>query len=79
MTPIEAQIIVSLAKHGLRAKPVADELFRVRSSVVYHTKNIQKETGLNPFDFYDMCWLLPKAKAVLKEYGDFVVKGEPKK
>lgn len=75
MTEFDAKLIVCLAKHNLRAAPVAKEVYLNRNSVVYHLRKIKEETGLDPFNLYDMWWLLPKAKAVLSEYGSFVIDG----
>lgn len=78
MTQIEAEIIVGLADHGLRIAAAAKALFMARNTLVYHVQKIRNETGLNPFDFHDMCYLLPKAKTVLGKYGTFVTDGGAK-
>jgi sugar diacid utilization regulator len=75
MTDFDAELIVCLANHNLRAGPAAKKLYMARNSVVYHAKKIKEETGKDPFNFYDMCWLLPRAKAALGEYGCFVTDG----
>jgi hypothetical protein len=37
-----------------------------RNSVYHHVQMIHRNTGLNPLNFYDLCELLRKAKAVLE-------------
>ena len=75
MTVLEAKIIVALAKHNLRAVPAAKETFMSRNTLCYHVDKIRENTGLDPFNFYDMEWLIAKAKMTLGMYGTFVLNG----
>ena len=78
MNDLEAKIIVALADNGLRAEAAAKTIPMARSSLMYRVRKIYKETGRDAFDFYDMCWLLPRAKTILGKYGDFVTTGGKK-
>lgn len=66
MTKLQAEIIVSLADNKMSVAKISRKLYMHRSTVVYHLKAIQKETGRNPRDFYDMCALIPIARDLLK-------------
>ena len=66
MTKLQAEIIISLADNKMSVAEIARKLYMHRSTVVYHLRAIQKETGRNPRDFYDMCALLPIARELLK-------------
>lgn len=61
MTKQEAKIIVELAHHGLSALQAAKSLNYHRNTIYYHVKKIRKDTGLNPYDFFDMQVLYPIA------------------
>lgn len=65
MTKLDAKIIILLSKNSLNVSPTARELFMHRNTIMYHIRKIWMETGKNPLDFYDLCWLLPKARATL--------------
>lgn len=78
MNDLEAKVIIALANNGLRAEAAAKTIPMHRKSLVYRVNKIYKETGLNAFDFHDMCWLLPKAEAIMGKYGDFVLNGGKK-
>lgn len=67
MTKTQAEILLELANHDLSIQQTAHKLFRSHSGLTYHLQMIQKETGKNPLCFYDMCELLPIARAVLEE------------
>ena len=75
MNELEAKIIIALADNGLRAERAAKTIPMDRNSVVYRIRKIRKETGRDPLDFHDMCWLLPMAKTTLGKYGTFVING----
>lgn len=61
MTKLQAEIIVALADNQLKITEAAKKLFMHRTTVGYHVRKIQKATGKNPLDFYDMCDLFPTA------------------
>jgi DNA-binding PucR family transcriptional regulator len=67
MTLRQAEVIVSLAKNNLNARAVARSMFLHYQTVYYNIRMIQRNTGLNPLDFYDLCKLLPEAHEVLKQ------------
>ena len=75
MTTIEAQIILGLAENGLRVEATARKLYMHRTTLHRYIRNIKRTTGYNPLDYYDMGWLVPKAKTILGMYGKFLLTG----
>lgn len=71
MTITQAEVITKLAKNNMNTTATAKDLFLHRNSVYHHIKMIQLNTGLNPLNFYDLCKLLTKAKAVLEGEHDY--------
>lgn len=67
MKLMDAQIIIKLAENGLRVSESARQLYMSRTCVADHIGKIHDETGKNPLDFYDMCKLLPMAKAIVSK------------
>ncbi len=65
MTKQESKIIVALAQHQLSALQAAKSLNYHRNTIYYHVRKIKKTTGLDPYDFFDMQELYPKAQEVL--------------
>lgn len=78
MTTVEAEVVLGLAKNGLRIEPTMRQLNIHRTTLTRYIRKIKRDTGLNPLDFYDMEWLVPKAKAILRMYGTFVLNGGTK-
>ena len=64
MTKQESKIIIELAHHQLSALRVARSLSYHRNTIYYHVRKIRKETGLDPYDFFDMQQLYPLALEV---------------
>lgn len=64
MTKQESKIIIELAHRELSALQVAKSLNYHRNTIYYHVKKIREETGLNPYDFFDMQKLYPMAQEV---------------
>lgn len=58
MKEIEKQVILSLCINNMSVSAVARELHYHRNTVMYHIKQIEKETGLNPQIFYDLMGLV---------------------
>lgn len=54
----DIKIIKTLADCNLKIATCAKKLNYHRNTVVYHANAIKQATGLNPFNFYDMCRLL---------------------
>lgn len=65
MKRLEAEIIVKLAENHLDISPTGRAMYLHPNTIKYHIRKIQKQTGKNPRDFYDMCELLPIAKDLL--------------
>lgn len=64
MTKQESRIIIELAHHQLSPFKVAKSMNYHRNTIYYHMKKIYNETGLNPYDFFDMQKLYPMAQEV---------------
>lgn len=75
MTTQEARVVFVLAQNSLRVEPSAKQLYMHRSTLHRYIRQIKKETGLNPLNFYDMQWLITKAKTILGFYGTFTING----
>ena len=69
MTLRQAEVIISLADNNLNAKAVARAMFLHYQTVLYNIRMIARNTGLDPMNYYDLCKLLPWAKAVLEQEG----------
>jgi DNA-binding PucR family transcriptional regulator len=67
ITPTQAEVIVKLAKNSLNARATAREMFMHYQTVHYHIRMIQRNTGKDPLNFYDLLTLLPIAWGVLGE------------
>ena len=74
MTKIEAEVVIALADNNLKVEQTAKVLYMHRSSLSRYIRKIKKDYRLDPLNFYDMCWLLPKAKMVAGKYGNFYEK-----
>ena len=66
MTILQAEVIMALAKNNMNTTATAKDLCFHRNSIYHHIGMIRRNTGLNPLNFYDLCDLLRKAKAVLE-------------
>lgn len=66
MTKHQAKIITALAECQLSSLRAAASLNYHRNTIYYHIKKIQKSTGLDPRDFFDMQKLYPMAQEVLR-------------
>lgn len=66
MTITQAEVITKLAKNSMNTTATAKELFLHRNSVYHHIRMVQRDTGLDPLNFYDLNELLKKANAVLE-------------
>ena len=64
MTKQESKIIIELAHHQLSAQQTAASLNYHRNTIYYHVRKIRRDTGLNPYDFFDMQKLYPIAQEV---------------
>ena len=62
----EAKIILAMAECNLNMAQTARKLYMCRNTIAYDIQSIKGKTGKDPRKFYDMCELLPMAKAVLE-------------
>lgn len=62
LTKTQAEVIVKMAKNNINAAATAREMFMHRNTVDYHIRMIQRNTGKNPLNFYDLQDLLIMAK-----------------
>lgn len=63
----EAELIVTMADCDLSITKTANRMYVANGTVIYSIKSIKAKTGKDPRKFYDMCELLPMAKAILEE------------
>lgn len=67
LTAADAEVVVTMADVGLSQAKTARKIYKCRHTIYYHCRAIKEKTGLDPMSFYDMCKLLPMAKAILEE------------
>ena len=60
MTPLDREIIKGLADNDMSIMAVAKSMFMHRNTVLYHIDKVQRETGLDPRNFYDLAELLER-------------------
>jgi hypothetical protein len=58
ISTVDQEIIMELAKNGLKVSKTASALFMHQNTVRYHIGKIKQNTGLEATDFYGMCKLL---------------------
>ena len=56
MTDVEC--LLAYAENNMNASDAARSIFCSRTSMIYHLDKVLRETGLNPYNFYDLCKLL---------------------
>lgn len=56
----DKEILKAFAENDMNVSKTARESMYHRNNIVYHLKKIEKETGLNPFCFFDLVKLLKK-------------------
>lgn len=61
----DAKIILVLADSQMNVSEVARQLYMHRNTIVYHIDKIQKVTGLNPLNLYDLFKLTCMARRML--------------
>ena len=54
MTDKDKEVILALAKHNMDVSKTSRGIYTHRKTVMYHVKNVKKETGLDPLNFYDL-------------------------
>ena len=67
MTETQALIIIKLAENNINVAATARKMFMHRNNIDYHVRMIQRNTGKNPLNFYDLLGLLSLARSVLEE------------
>lgn len=65
MTLTQAEIVIELAKCNLNITKTSKAMYMHRNNVNYHIRQIRRNTGLNPLNFFELCELLPKAKVIV--------------
>lgn len=58
LSQLHKDIILSLAKNDMNISKVARDMKYHRNSILYHMDKIKRETGLNPYKFYDLMTLV---------------------
>lgn len=62
LTEREKDIIQTFAECNMKSMATAQALYLHRNTVVYHLEKIERETGLNPLNFYDLIKLLKECE-----------------
>ena len=62
MNDIERKFILALAESNMKIYRARKKVFLSDSGFRYHLNKIQKETGLSPWNFYDLIKLVEMAK-----------------
>ena len=65
MNEKQARLIIALADNNMNVVATANQLFFHRNTVSYQLSKLRKQTGKDPTNFYDLCELVPIARAVL--------------
>lgn len=65
LTETQANVIVALADNDMNITETSRVLNFHRNTICYHVGRIKERTGKDPLKFYDLCKLLPKARAIL--------------
>lgn len=65
MSVVQAKTVIAFADNNMNIQATADHLYYHRNSVIYHLSKVREQTGKNPMNFYDLCELLPIARAVI--------------
>lgn len=66
MTLTQAEIVVELANCNMNISKTSKAMFMHRNNITYHIRQIRRNTGLNPLNFYELSELLPKAKVIVE-------------
>lgn len=54
----QALVVLAYAKHSMDARAVAKGMGVSDGAIHYHLRIIEEQTGRNPRNFYDLCWLV---------------------
>lgn len=65
MNKEDAYIVVMMANHSMNVTDVARAIFAHRNTVLYHLNKVKRQTGLDPWRFYDLVELVKMAQEVL--------------
>lgn len=57
---MDVAVILALAENGMSVTETAKATYFARRTVYYRMERIEKKTGLNPSDFYDLCALVER-------------------
>lgn len=58
MTEQQTKIVKMLADCNMNIQAVANFMNYHRNTIIYHLQKVEKETGLDPMNFYDLVKLL---------------------
>ena len=58
MDEVDVSIILALADHNMNITEAARVVYMHRNAVLYRLRKIERETGLDPTVFYDLCKLV---------------------
>lgn len=58
ITDLQKEVLIALANNNMDVSKTSRQIFMHRNSVVYHLEKVDRQTGLNPLNFYDLVRLL---------------------
>ena len=58
LTDIQKELLIEFANNNMNVSKTARQQFMHRNTVVYHLEKVKTQTGLNPFNFFDLVRLL---------------------
>lgn len=54
MNDLQKSVIIAFAENGMNVEKTARVMHYHRSNIIYHLENVEKKTGLNPRNFFDL-------------------------
>ena len=58
MTEKQAEIVMAFAKSSMNMREAGRSLFLHPTSVLYNLNRVYEQTGKNPREFFDLCYLV---------------------
>jgi carbohydrate diacid regulator len=58
LTDLDIQVVLAFAENNMNASKTSKSLFFHRNTVIYHLDKVKRNTGLDPFRFYDLMELI---------------------
>lgn len=58
MTEKQAKIVMAFARNNMNMREAGRSLFLHPTSVLYNLNRVYEQTGKNPREFFDLCYLV---------------------